>query len=105
MPQFLRDITVRRMLLCVLLVVTALVAALAAFSIRGLSHAEVALQTGSVLRQEAALLSLSNDQLLRARLRIARQKDLAAAGDAARAGEEMRSSDAALSAARKHFEA
>lgn len=105
MNQFLRDITVRRMVLCVLLVVAALVAALAAYSVRSLQYAEVALHASDALRGEVSLLNQSNDQLLRARLRIARQKEFTAAGDQASLADEIRSTNAALSLARKQFDA
>jgi methyl-accepting chemotaxis protein len=104
MSQFLKDITVRRMILCVLLVVTALVAALAAYSIRGLLYAEEALEGSNALLQEVSSLNRSNDQLLRASLRIGRQKEYAVVGDLVSVAEEIRSTDAALSAARKHFD-
>ena len=89
MSQFLKDITVRRMILCVLLVVTALVAALAAYSIRGLLYAEEALEGSNALLQEVSSLNRSNDQLLRASLRIGRQKEYAVVGDLVSVAEEI----------------
>ena len=103
MQQFLRDITVRRMVLCVLLLVSALVAALATISTRGLLHAEDALENSHALLREVSSLNHANSQILLAQLGLSRQREHAAAGDQEGVAAETRGIDAALATAREQF--
>ncbi|WP_287752565.1 methyl-accepting chemotaxis protein [Achromobacter veterisilvae] len=101
MKQLLKDITIRRMILCTLLMVSALLAGLSAISVNGLNSAGQALAASSELLNEVSALSRVNDQIMRARLRLSRQLEYAGLGQAAQAAEEGRSVDAALDQARK----
>ncbi|MGE8633213.1 MAG: Tar ligand binding domain-containing protein, partial [Achromobacter piechaudii] len=101
MTQFLKDITIRRMILCTLLAVSALVIGLSAISVNGLRSAGEALADSSELLHEVSTLSRVNDQIMRARLRLSRQLEYAGEGKTAQAAEEGRSIDAALNEARK----
>ncbi|WP_454688411.1 methyl-accepting chemotaxis protein [Achromobacter aloeverae] len=105
MQQFLRDITVRRMVLCVLLLVSALVIVLAFLGTRGLVYAEKALKDSGVLLKHVSSLNHVNDQLVLARLHLVQLKDYAAARDQEKQSAESRSVDEALVAARQNFEA
>ncbi len=102
MTQLLKDITIRRMILGTLLLISAFIAGLSAISVHGLRSAGEALATGNELLHEVSTLSRVNDQVMRARLRLARQLEYAAEGQKDKAAEEGRSIDAALSEARKH---
>ncbi|MGV2866268.1 Tar ligand binding domain-containing protein, partial [Achromobacter sp. AGC39] len=101
MTQFLKDITIRRLILCTLLAVSALVIGLSAISVNGLRSAGEALATSGDLLHEVSALSRVNDQIMRARLRLSRQLEYAAEGRAAQVAEEGRSIDSALNEARK----
>ncbi len=103
MQQFLRDITVRRMVMCVLLLVSALVAALAFISARGLLHAEKSLQESHALLTEVSSLRLARNQMLHAQLGLSRQRDSAAAQDPGAAAAEAAGIDSALASAREQF--
>ena len=94
MTQFLKDITVRRMVQCVLALVCVLVAALAAVSARGLLHAEQALESSRALLRETTALGQADSQLLRAQWLLAQPQETRKAQDI----------DAALAATRKHFD-
>ncbi|AUA55347.1 Aspartate chemoreceptor protein [Achromobacter spanius] len=102
MTQLLKDITIRRMIQCTLLAISALVMGLSAISVNGLRSAGEALATSGDLLHEVSALSRVNDQIMRARLRLSRQLEYAAEGQAAKAAEEGRSIDSALAEARKH---
>ncbi|MGE8657535.1 MAG: methyl-accepting chemotaxis protein [Achromobacter sp.] len=102
MTQFLKDITIRRMILCTLLMISVLVAGQSAISVRGLNNADEALAASYELLNEVSSLSRTNDQIMRARLRLARQLDYARDGLAGPAAEENRGIDAALQEAREH---
>jgi methyl-accepting chemotaxis protein len=101
MRQFLRDITIRRMILCTLLMISVLLAGLSAISVNGLQSAGQALAASNDLLHEVSALSRVNDQIMRARLRLSRQLEYAGLGQAAEAAEEGRSIDGALNEARK----
>lgn len=101
MTQFLKDITIRRMILCTLLMISALITGLSAISVNGLHSAGEALADSNELLHEVSALSRVNDQIMRARLRLSRQLEYASDGQAAQAAEEGRSIDAALNEARK----
>ena len=103
MQQFLRDITVRRMVMCVLLLVSALVAALAFISTRGLLHAEKSLEESHALLTEVSSLRLARNQMLQAQLGLSRQHDSSAAKDPGAAAAEAAGIDAALASAREQF--
>ena len=105
MTQFLKDITIRRMILSTLLLISVLFAGQAAISVNGLRHASDALEASNDLLNEVSSLSLINDQIMRARLRLARQLEYARDGLAAPAAEEGRAIDAALEEARKNQQA
>ncbi|MGY6268209.1 methyl-accepting chemotaxis protein [Achromobacter denitrificans] len=102
MKQLLKDITIRRMILCALILISVLLAGLSAISINGLHSAGLALGASNQLLHEVSALSRVNDQIMRARLRLSRQLEYAGLGQAAQAAEEGRSVDAALEEARKH---
>ncbi|MGE8678571.1 MAG: methyl-accepting chemotaxis protein [Achromobacter marplatensis] len=101
MTQFLKDITIRRMILCTLLMISALLTGLSAISVNGLHSAGEALAASNELLHEVSALSRVNDQVMRARLRLSRQLEYASAGQTAQAAEEGRSIDAALDEARR----
>ncbi|MCW3151549.1 methyl-accepting chemotaxis protein [Achromobacter spanius] len=101
MTQILKNITIRRMILCTLLAISALVTGLSAISVNGLRSAGEALATSADLLHEVSSLSRVNDQIMRARLRLSRQLEYAAEGQAAKVAEEGRSIDTALNEARK----
>ncbi|GAA5233735.1 methyl-accepting chemotaxis protein [Verticiella sediminum] len=105
MQQFLRDITVRRMVLCVLLLVSVLVAALAAIGMRGIVHSEEAMDDSLALLRAVSALNQANAQVLNARLLLRLQMEHIDAGDRARSSSDARDIDAALAAARQHFDA
>ncbi|CUJ24095.1 methyl-accepting chemotaxis protein [Achromobacter sp. 2789STDY5608621] len=105
MTQFLKDITIRRMILSTLLMISVLFAGQATISVNGLRHAGDALEASNDLLNEVSSLSLINDQIMRARLRLARQLEYARDGLAAPAAEEGRAIDAALQEARKNQQA
>ncbi|MFT3812695.1 MAG: methyl-accepting chemotaxis protein [Acidovorax sp.] len=94
MKQLLKDITIRRMVQSVLLLICVLVAALAAFSARGLQHAEQALERSRALLRETTALGHAERQILLAR-------GLRAQPPEARPAQDI---DAALAAARTHFD-
>ncbi|WP_241054876.1 methyl-accepting chemotaxis protein [Achromobacter xylosoxidans] len=102
MTQFLKDITIRRMILSTLLIVSVLLAGQSAISVKGLRSSGEALTASYALLNEVSSLSRVNDQIMRARLRLARQLEYARDGLAGPAAEENRSIDAALDLARKH---
>ena len=101
MKQLLKDITIRRMILGTLLTISVLLAGMSAITINGLRGSADALTDSTELLHEVSALSRVNDQIMRARLRLSRQMEYAAAGDATQAAEEGRSIDAALAEARK----
>ena len=101
MKQLLKDITIRRMILGTLLTISVLLAGMSAITINGLRGSADALADSTELLHEVSALSRVNDQIMRARLRLSRQMEYAAAGDATQAAEEGRSIDAALAEARK----
>lgn len=102
MTQFLKDITIRRMILCTLLTISVLLAGQSAISVKGLQSSGEALAASYELLNEVSSLSRVNDQIMRARLRLARQMEYVRDGLAAPAAEEGRAIDAALEAARKN---
>lgn len=101
MTQFLKDITIRRMILCTLLMISALLTGLSAISINGLHSSGEALASSSELLHEVSALSRVNDQIMRARLRLSRQLEYASEGQTAQAAEEGRGIDTALAEARR----
>ena len=101
MTQFLKDITIRRMILGTLLLISAFIAGLSAISVHGLRSAGDALAASGELLQEVSTLARVNDQVMRARLRLSRQLEYVAEGQRDKASEEGRSIDAALAEARK----
>ncbi|MFD4838184.1 methyl-accepting chemotaxis protein [Achromobacter sp. NPDC058515] len=101
MKQLLKNITIRRMILCTLLTISALITGLSAISVNGLHNAGEALAASNELLHEVSALSRVNDQIMRARLRLSRQLEYAAEGDKDKAAEAGRSVDAALAEARQ----
>ncbi|WMD18911.1 methyl-accepting chemotaxis protein [Achromobacter seleniivolatilans] len=101
MTQFLKDITIRRMILCTLLMISALLTGLSAISVNGLQSSGDALAASSELLHEVSALSRVNDQIMRARLRLSRQLEYAGEGKTEQAAEEGRGIDAALAEAKK----
>ena len=102
MTQFLKDITIRRMILGTLLVISLFIAGLSAISVHGLRSAEEALAASNELLHEVSALSRVNDQIMRARLRLSRQLEYVAGGQKDQAAAEGRSIDTALTEAKKH---
>ncbi|MFY2607229.1 methyl-accepting chemotaxis protein [Achromobacter ruhlandii] len=102
MTQFLKDITIRRMILSTLLIISVLLAGQSAISVNGLRGAGEALADSYELLNEVSSLSRVNDQVMRARLRLSRQLEYARDGLPGPAAEENRGIDAALDLARKH---
>jgi len=102
MTQFLKDITIRRMILCTLLMISVLLAGQSAISINGLHHSGEALADSNELLNEVSSLARINDQIMRARLRLSRQLEYARDGLAAPAAEEGRAIDVAVEEARKN---
>mgnify|MGYP001128584262 CR=1 FL=1 len=102
MTKFLKDITIRRMILCTLLMISALLAGQSAISVKGLRNSGEALTASYTLLNEVSALSRVNDQIMRARLRLTRQLEYAHDGLAGPAAEENRSIDAAMELARKY---
>ena len=84
MKQLLKDITIRRMILGTLLTISVLLAGMSAITINGLRGSADALADSTELLHEVSALSRVNDQIMRARLRLSRQMEYAAAGDAPR---------------------
>ncbi len=101
MTQLLKDITIRRMILGTLIMISLLLTGLSAISVNGLHSAGQALAASNELLHEVSALSRVNDQIMRARLRLSRQLEYASDGQTAQAAEEGRSIDAALNEARK----
>ncbi|MFL9711542.1 Tar ligand binding domain-containing protein [Methylobacillus sp. Pita1] len=81
MKQFLRDITVHRMVIIVLIFISILILTLSAIGLKGLSNAGKELGASHAMLQQTRALSQVNEQLLRARLRLVRQGDYLDAGD------------------------
>ena len=104
MNQFLKDITVRRMILWTLLLICGLVSLLSYISVSGLNSSGQALAAKDKLLQEVSLMARVNDQVMRARLRLNRQLEYAAEGNARQAADEGQGVDSALAEARKHFD-
>ncbi len=102
MTQFLKDITIRRMILCTLLMISVLIAGQSAISVNGLHSSGEALAASNDLLNEVSSLARVNDQIMRARLRLSRQLEYARDGLAAPAAEESRAIDVAIEEARKH---
>ncbi|MBO9329690.1 HAMP domain-containing protein [Achromobacter xylosoxidans] len=96
MKRFLRDITIRRMILSALLAISVLLAGLSAISINGLRHAGQALGASNALLQEVTALSRINDRIAAARLGLAHQLQDLGEGGSAHADEDARLVDAAL---------
>ena len=92
MKQLLKDITIRRMILGTLLTISVLLAGMSAITINGLRGSADALTDSTELLHEVSALSRVNDQIMRARLRLSRQMEYAAAGDATQAAEEAAAS-------------
>jgi len=103
MQQILRDITVRRMVMYVLMLISALVAVLAFISTRGLQHAEQSLAQNHLLLTETSALNIANAKMLQAQLALSRQREYTAAGDPKAAAAEERSLDGILSVAQEQF--
>ncbi len=103
MQQILRDITVRRMVMYVLMLISALVAVLAFISTRGLQHAEQSLEQNHLLLTETSALNMANAKMLQAQLALSRQREYTAAGDQEAAAAEERSLDGILSVAQEQF--
>ena len=104
MNQFLKDITVRRMILCTLLLICVLISLLSYISVSGLSTAGRALAAKDKLLQEVSLMARVNDQIMRARLRLNRQFAHMEDGNTRQANEEGTGVDAALAEARRHLD-
>jgi len=102
MTQFLKDITIRRMILCTLLMISVLLAGQSAISVNGLHNSGEALAASNELLNEVSSLARINDQIMRARLRLSRQLEYARDGLAAPAAEEGRAIDVAVQEARKN---
>ncbi|WP_159918132.1 methyl-accepting chemotaxis protein [Pantoea sp. 18069] len=99
MQQFLRDVTVRNMVRCVLLLVSTLVIALTAIGNLSLAQAEKTSKARHQLLQEVSALHHAHHQLLHARLQLALIQDYVVMAAA-----EKQAIDATLSAARLSFE-
>ena len=104
MRQMLRDITVRKMVIYVLLLISTLIGVMLLLNARSLQNAQALEQQNQLLQQETTELHRANDQLLRARLRMARQKTYAQSGDQAGLAAETKSIDAAVETSTRHFE-
>jgi methyl-accepting chemotaxis protein len=102
MTQLLKDITIRRMILGTLLMISLFIAGLSAISVQGLRSAGEALAASNELLHEVSALSRVNDQIMRARLRLSRQLEYVAGGQKDLAAAEGRSIDTALTEAKKH---
>ncbi len=101
MTQLLKDITIRRMILGTLLVISLFIAGLSAISVHGLRSAGEALAASNELLHEVSTLSRVNDQIMRARLRLSRQLEYVAEGQKDLAAAEGRSIATALTEAKK----
>ena len=101
MTQLLKDITIRRMILGTLLMLSVFIAGLSAISVHGLRSAGDALAASNELLHEVSALSRVNDQIMRARLRLSRQLEYVAEGEKDKAAAEGRSIDTALTAAKQ----
>ncbi|VFR26744.1 Methyl-accepting chemotaxis protein I (serine chemoreceptor protein) [plant metagenome] len=106
LPPFawLRNITIRKIVLGVLLLISLLIAGLSALSIQALRTAGTSLDTSHLLVREITELSKANDQIMRARLRLGRQMEYLEAGAANEAASEGASVEQALALARQHFD-
>ena len=101
MTQLLKDITIRRMILGTLLMISLFIAGLSAISVNGLRSAGEALAASNELLHEVSALSRVNDQIMRARLRLSRQLEYVAEGQKDLAAAEGRSIATALTEAKK----
>ncbi|MDR5171519.1 Tar ligand binding domain-containing protein [Methylobacillus flagellatus] len=103
MKQFLRDITVHRMVIIVLIFISILILTLSAIGLKGLSNAGKELGASHAMLQQTRALSQVNEQLLRARLRLVRQGDYLDAGDQNASQAESQAALAAIEQADASF--
>lgn len=103
MKQFLRDITVHHMVLIVLTFISVLILSLSALSLLGLNRAGEELDESRLMLQKTHALAQTNDQIMRARLRLARQAEYVADGNTADAKLEADSVQDSLSKADTYF--
>ncbi|WP_334108109.1 methyl-accepting chemotaxis protein [Methylobacillus sp.] len=87
MKQFLKDITVHRMVIIMLIFISILFITLAGLSLKNLNNANSRLESHHRLLQQSETLSQANNQLMQARLHLSRQSEYLAldAKDASRA--------------------
>ena len=103
MKQFLRDITVHHMVLIVLTFISVLIISLSALSLVGLNRAGEELDESRVMLQKTHALAQTNDQIMRARLRLARQAEYLADGNDYGAKQEADAVRESLSKADSYF--
>ncbi|WP_025869518.1 methyl-accepting chemotaxis protein [Methylobacillus glycogenes] len=103
MKQFLRDITVHHMVLIVLAFISVLIISLSALSLYGLNRAGEELDESRVMLQKTHALAQTNDQIMRARLRLARQAEYLAEGNTDAARQEAEAVRDSLSKADSNF--
>ncbi|MBJ7262773.1 MAG: Tar ligand binding domain-containing protein [Burkholderiaceae bacterium] len=99
----LRNITIRKMILCVLLLISGLIVALSAISSRSLHAAGASMDTSHTLLREVSVLSKANDQLLRARIRLDQQGDAMQSAAGANVRANTSSIDEAMERASRNF--
>ncbi|MPS48936.1 methyl-accepting chemotaxis protein [Methylobacillus sp.] len=81
MKQLLKDITVHRMVMIVLVFISILILTLSAIGLAGMNAAGKELEASHATLRQSQSLALANENLLRARLRLVRQHDYLEAGD------------------------
>lgn len=101
----LRNITIRKMILCVLLLISALVIALSAISGRSLQASGESMDTSHLLLREVSALSKANDQLLRARIRLDQQCDAMQSSTGSTVRANTAGIDEAIDRASRYFKA
>jgi len=101
---FLRNVTIRALVLFILLLISVLVLALSALGIGALNSAGRVLDGSHSYLMEVAELGKSNDQFMRARLRLSRQYEYVEEGRAEQVRTEGESVRAAIEASRQSFQ-
>lgn len=104
MKQYLRDITVHRMVLIVLAFISIMILTLSGVGLKGVTTAGHELDLSYSMLQQTRTLAQVNDQLLRARLRIVRLAESLEVGDHAASQEGARSVKEALGQANHGFD-
>ncbi|MCB5189733.1 methyl-accepting chemotaxis protein [Methylobacillus arboreus] len=104
MKQFLKDITVHRMVIIVLIFISILIITLSVLGLSGLHTAGDRLESSHAILQKSQALAQANDRLLRARLRLTRQSEYLEADAKSEADAEAKAVSSALAQAKTSFD-